>query len=247
MSERKIVVPGEIIIQGSEFLPGDGARREGDEVVASRYGLSEISDKHVRVIPLSGTYEPRKGNAIIGTVTNITYRGWLIEYGSSNEGFLAVSEVPRYIGKGELQDHFDFGDVVFCKVWGTDGGNLDLSVKMRGFGKLNGGQLMKVNPNKVPRIIGKDGSMVHLIRNATGADITVGQNGIIWMRADKIEDELTTKKIIEFICENSFITGLTEKVEEFIRNLGIEIQLDKRDIEIVEENTDEENFKEEEE
>jgi len=38
MSERKIVVPGETIIQGSEFLPGDGARREGTDVVASRYG-----------------------------------------------------------------------------------------------------------------------------------------------------------------------------------------------------------------
>lgn len=246
MSERKIVVPGETIIQGSEFLPGDGSRREGEDVVASRYGLAEIKDKQIRVIPLSGTYEARRGNAIIGTVTNITFRGWIIDYGSSNDGFLAVSEVPRYIGKGELQDHFNFGDVVFCKVWGADGGNLDLSVKMRGFGKLQGGQLMDVNPNKVPRIIGKEGSMVNLIKNATGANITVGQNGVVWMKADKIEDELNAKKIIEFICENSFVAGLTEKVEAFIKELGIESTPAKGKVEIVEENTDveEENVEE---
>jgi len=93
---------------------------------------------------------------------------------------------------------------------------------MRGFGKLTGGQLMNVNPNKVPRIIGKEGSMVNLIKNATGCNITVGQNGVVWMKADKIKDELNTRKIIEFICENSFIGGLTDKVEEFIKSLGIE-------------------------
>ena len=235
MSERKIVVPGETIVQGSEFLPGEGTRREGDKVVAGKYGLAEISDKLIKIIPLSGPYEPRRGNAIIGTVMDITFRGWLIDYGNSNNGFLSVSEVPRYIGKGELEEHFTFGDVIFCKVWGANGGNIDLSVKMRGFGKLIGGQLMKVNPHKVPRIIGKEGSMVNLIKNATDTNITVGQNGFVWIKSEKIENELNAKKIIEFICENSYIQGLTVKVEEFVKELGIS---NKGSVEIVEENTD---------
>jgi exosome complex component RRP4 len=229
MEERKIVVPGETIIQGDDFLPGDGTRREGNNILASRYGLTEVSDRLVRVIPISGTYVPRRGNAIIGVVTNINYRGWLIDYGGANEGFLNVAEVPRYIGKGELRDHFDFGDVVFAKIWGTDGGNLDLSVKLRGFGKLVGGQLMKVNPNKVPRIIGKDGSMVNMIKDSTGCNITVGQNGIVWLRAEKIDDEINARKIVEFICENSTVPGLTEKVESFIKkDLKLEVKIRER-------------------
>jgi exosome complex component RRP4 len=216
MEERKIVVPGETIIQGDEFLPGDGTRREEKDIVASRFGLADISDRLVRVIPLSGVYAPRRGNVVIGQIVGITFKGWNVDFGSHSNGFLNVAEVPRYIGKGELRDFLDFGDVVCAKVFGTEGNSVDLSIKFRGFGKIDGGQLITVNPNKVPRIIGKEGSMVSLIKEAAECDITVGQNGIIWVAADKIENELNAKKIIEFICENSYLAGLTEKVEGFI-------------------------------
>lgn len=229
MDGRKIVVPGETIVQGNEFLPGDGARREGQNILASRYGLAETSNKLVRVIPLSGAYVPKRGDVLIGTVASINFKGWLIDYGGSNEGFLNVSEVPRYIGKGELRDNFDFGDVLYVSVWGTDGGNLDLSVKDRGFGKLDNGQLIKVNPNKVPRIIGKEGSMIKLIIDATDCEVIVAHNGVVWVSSDKMQNETNAKKIVEFVCENSYIYGLTEKVEDYIKNeLKLEVKVRER-------------------
>lgn len=220
MEERKIIVPGETIVSGEEFLPGDGTRREGNDLVAGRYGLADISDRLVRVIPLSGAYAPRRGNAIIGEIIGVTFNGWLIDFGGASNAFLPVSEVPKYINKGELREHFDFGDTIVAKVWSTDGKGIDLSVKMRGFGKLNGGMLMKINPNKVPRIIGKEGSMVNMIKEATQCDITVGQNGIVWIRGELIDNEIKTRKLIEFICENSFVRGLTEQVEKHIKEMN---------------------------
>ena len=44
-------------------------------------------------------------------------------------------------------------------------------MKMRGFGKLEGGMIISVNPHKVPRIIGKEGSMVKMIKDSTGCII----------------------------------------------------------------------------
>jgi exosome complex component RRP4 len=219
MEERKIVVPGEIITKGDDFLPGDGTRREQEEIVSSRYGLVDLSDRMVRVIPLSGGYAPRRGNTIIGQVVNITFRGWVIDFDGHFNGFLPLTEVPRFINKGELRDYLDFGDVICAKIVGSDDTSLDLSIKLRGFGKIEGGQLMRVNPNKVPRIIGKEGSMVNLIKSATDTSIEVGQNGIVWLYGKKIEDELKAKRVIEFICENSFISGLTEKVEDYLKSL----------------------------
>ena len=213
-----MVVPGETIITGSEFLPGDGTRREDDDIVANKYGLADVSDKLIKIIPLSGGYTPRRGNGIIGTVTNVTFRGWVIDFGAHNTGFLQVSEVPKYINRGELQEYLDFGDVVSANVFGTDGNHVDLSLKVRGFGKLEGGQLIEINPNKVPRVIGKEGSMVNIIKAATDSEITIGQNGVVWIKSASVENELNAKKIIEFICENSFISGLTEKVQEYIKN-----------------------------
>jgi len=220
MEERKIVVPGETIISGEEFLPGDGTRREEKDIVAGRFGLADVSDKLIRIIPLSGVYIPRRGNTLIGEISDITFNGWIIDFGGSVNGFLPVAEVPKYINKGELREFLDFGDVVVAKVGNADGGrSIDLTIKLRGLGKLSEGMIIKVNPNKVPRIIGKEGSMVNMIKEASGVEITVGQNGWIWVRGKKIDDELKTKKIIDYVCENSFIGGLTDKVGAFIKKL----------------------------
>lgn len=217
--ERKIVVPGEIIIEGKEFLPGDFARREGDFIIANRYGLAEINGRLVKIIPLSGVYLPRRGNDIIGHVSSINYKGWIIDFDGHYNGFLSLNEVPKFINKGELRDYLDYGEVVYAKIIEVEGSNAELSIKFKGFGKLSGGQLTFVNAFKIPRIIGKEGSMISLIKKLTKTQIIAGQNGVIWIKGEEIEDEIKAKKIIKFIEENSFVSGLTETVEKFAREL----------------------------
>jgi exosome complex component RRP4 len=82
-------------------------------------------------------------------------------------------------------------------------------------GKLGRGIIMQINPNKVPRIIGKEGSMISLIKDETKCRITVGQNGIIWIGGDKVEDELFAKKAIMYIAENSLMSGLTDEMKNW--------------------------------
>jgi len=221
-SNRKIITPGETIVKGEEFLPGEGTRREKEDIVASRYGLTDISEKLVRVIPLSGVYTPRRGNVIIGEVVDITFNGWLIDFGGSNNGFLSIMECPRFINKDELQETFDFGDLIVAKVMGVKAKGIDLTVRIRGLGKLEEGSVIKINPNKVPRVIGKEGSMVNVIKDAAGCEITVGQNGLIWVSSNSIDNEIKARKIVGFICENSYTEGLTDKVKEFASKLGEE-------------------------
>ena len=238
--ERQLVIPGETIATGKEFLPGDGAYRDGEEVVANRFGILSKFEKQIKVVPVSGAYYPRKGNTIIGTIVDITFNGWLIDFGGAQNAFLPVAEVPRYINRNEMKEFLDFGESVVVKVWDVKSRGVDLSMKMRGFGKIEGGMIISVNPNKVPRIIGKEGSMVKLIRSATGANLTVGQNGKVWISADSIEKEVQTKKIVEFIDENAIFHGLTEKVENFIKEIGLTVSTSEtsKEVEVVEENTD---------
>jgi len=237
-TKRQIVVPGETIVTGNEFLPGDGAYRDGEEVVASRYGIVTIFEKHVRVVPVSGAYYPRRGNTIIATVVDITFNGWLLDFGGAQNAFLPVSEVPRYVNKNEMAEFLDFGETVIVKVWDVKSRGVDASMKMRGFGKIDGGMIISIGPNKVPRVIGREGSMVKMIKAATGCDVTVGQNGKVWISGKDTGMEVATRKIVEFIADNATIAGLTEKVESFIKELGLESEFP---VEIVEENTDGEN------
>lgn len=214
-NQRQVVIPGEIIASGEDFLPGEWTEKRGNDIVSMIYGLSENQNKLMKVIPLSGVYDARRGNVIIGRVENLTFNGWIIDIGSAMNGFLSVVEVPRYVNKNDISEVMDIGDMVVAKVWSVKRKGIDLSLKSRGLGKLEGGMIIKINPKKVPRVIGKEGSMISLVKNETNCNITVGQNGFIWIKGDKIEDELLAKKAIMFIADKSYVSGLTEKVEEW--------------------------------
>ena len=213
--ERKIVIPGEVIVKGENYLPGEGTEKRGDEIVTTRYGLAEESNRLVKVIALSGIYQPRRGNIVIGKVENITFYGWVIDLDSPEGAFLPLQEVPKYVDKDRLSDLLDIEDMIVAKIIGVTNRGIDLTIKSRGLGKIDEGIIIKINSNKVPRIIGKEGSMINLIKKESGCNITVGQNGLIWIKGDKIEDELLVKRAIMFVNEKSFTSGLTEEIKEW--------------------------------
>jgi exosome complex component RRP4 len=212
---RKIVIPGEVIEKGSNFLPGEGTEKKGEEIIALKYGLAEESNRLVKVIPLAGTYIPRGGNVVIGKVEMITFNGWVIDIGTAENGFLSLSEVPGYVNKKGLEDVMGIGDMVVAKIWNMNKRGIDLSIKSRGLGKIDDGMIIQVNSNKVPRVIGKEGSMVKLIKDETGCSITVGQNGFIWLKGENVEKELLAKEAIMFVTEKSFVSGLTEEIKKW--------------------------------
>ena len=213
--ERKIVIPGEVIAKGEDYLPGEGTEKRGDEIVTTRYGLAEESNRLIKVIALSGIYQPRRGNVVIGKVENITFYGWVIDLDCPEHAFLPLQEVPKYIDNNRLNELLDIEDMVVAKIIGVTSRGIDLTIKSRGLGRIDEGIILKINSNKVPRIIGKEGSMINLMKKESGCNITVGQNGLIWIKGDKIEDELLVKKAIMFVCEKSFTSGLTEEMNKW--------------------------------
>lgn len=214
--ERKIVVPGEILASGANYLPGENAKMEGKDIIATRYGLEDIEGRIVKVIPLSGVYLPRRGNIVVGKVTEITFNGWLIDINCPYPAFLPIMECRGFVNKrDDLSFIYNFDDLIVSKVISVKAKGVDLTMRDRGLFKLKDGITIEVNSNKVPRIIGKKGSMINLIKENTGCDIIVGQNGIIWIKGEAVESELLAKEAINLIVEKSFSEGLTEKIKEF--------------------------------
>ena len=213
--KRKIVIPGEIIVKGEDYLPSEGARREGDNIVASRFGLAEEAGRVVKVISISGAFIPRRGNVVIGRVIDITFYGWLIDIDCASSGFLPVEESPRFIRKEEMSSFLAIGDVVAAKIWSVKPKCIDVILKGKGLGKLEGGFIFRVIPSRVPRVIGREGSMINLIKEKTGCNVTVGQNGWIWIKGPNTDSEIKARKAIEFIVDKVHVEGLTDKVEEW--------------------------------
>jgi len=218
--KREIVIPGEIIGSGDDFLPGDWTVKQGKDIVATRYGIIEKQDRLIKVIPISGVYIPRGGNTVIGEIKDINFNGWQVEIGGPYGAFLMLRECPGFIEESEMENVYGVGDLIVTKIFNVKRTSVDLTMKSRdgGLGKIRDGLIIKVNPHRVPRIIGKEGSMIHLIKEATGCSITVGQNGLIWIKGDNVDSRLYAKHAIEFIVENTIVGGLTEKVEAWLKD-----------------------------
>ncbi len=214
--ERRLVIPGETIVEGDDYLPGDFTTKDGKEVIANRYGLSEINGRVVKIIPISGVFEPRRGNNVIGRVEDINFSGWSMYIGGPYSAFLPLSECPRFINRNNIEEFANIGDILNVKIWSVKRGGVDLTLKSRGLGKLEGGRLIRINPHKVPRVIGKEGSMINLIKNGTKTEITVGQNGFIWLKGET-EGENKAEQAINIIETEASSDGLTDKVEKFLK------------------------------
>lgn len=214
-SKRIVVIPGEVIAEGEDYLPGEGTRRDGANVVATKFGLAEISGRVIKLIPIFGAFVPRRGNVVVGRVTNIMHSGWTVDIDSASDAFVPIEESPRFINRNEMDQYLAIGDVLAAKIWSVKGRGIDLTLKGKGLGKLEDGFIFRIIPSRVPRVIGREGSMVNLIKEKTGCNITIGQNGWIWISGPSTDAEIRARKAVELIADKVHLGGLTEMMESW--------------------------------
>lgn len=233
IKDKDVVVPGEKVAEGMDYLPAAGTYRQGDNILASRLGLANVDGRAIKIIPLSGRYIPKRGDTIIGKIHEILMSGWRIDLNSAYSAVMNVRDATSdFIPKGaDLTKYFNFGEYVICKITNVTSQKLvDVTMKGPGLRKLHGGRIIYVNTNKVPRIIGKKGSMVSMVKQATGCKIIVGQNGLVWINGEDPKLELVAVKAIKKINKEAHLSGLTDKIKEFLEKetgTKIEIQEDK--------------------
>jgi exosome complex component RRP4 len=214
--EKEIVVPGDIIATGMDFIPGMGTFREGENVIASKLGIVNISGSLIKLVPLSGRYFPKLGDVIICKVIDVSMNGWRVDTNSAYSAMLSMKDASsRFISRGaDLTRYFKVGEYVMTKIINVTSQRLvDITMKGPGLRKLTGGIVISANSSKVPRIIGKNGSMVTMVKRATNCNIAVGQNGLIWIQGSPA-DQVRAIAAIRKIEEEAHISGLTERMEK---------------------------------
>ncbi|MFQ5648266.1 MAG: KH domain-containing protein, partial [Candidatus Aenigmatarchaeota archaeon] len=158
---------------------------------------------------------PRVGDMVIAQVVDIQSNGWVLEIGAPHDAFMPLSGVREYIDttKTALSSVYAMDDVLYAKVNSAQGDSIHLSMQDPRARKLRGGRIVKINPAKVPRLIGKAGSMVSMIKNKTDCKINIGQNGLVWFEGGKEELVL---KAIEMVEEKAYTDGLTDKISKLL-------------------------------
>ena len=211
VENKDLVIPGQVLAD-DEYYSGRGTFKENGKVCSSLMGLVSLRNKKIRVIPLKSKYVPKKGDVVIGKINDVRFSMWDVDINSPYSGILPAFEVFGR-EKKELNKVYDVGDVLFLRVVDVDEiKKAKLGLKGRGMGKFKGGIIVDIAPTKVPRLIGKKGSMINMIKDKTNCKIVVGQNGLVWVKGDEDMEQLT-KNIIHLIEAEAHTSGLTNKIK----------------------------------
>ena len=211
VENKDLVIPGQILAD-DEYYSGRGTFKENGKVCSSLMGRVSLRNKKLRVIPLKSKYVPKKGDVVIGKINDVRFSMWEVDINSPYSGILPAFEVFGR-EKKELNKVYDVGDVLFLRVVDVDEiKKAKLGLKGRGMGKFKGGIIVDIAPTKVPRLIGKKGSMINMIKDKTNCKIVVGQNGLVWVKGDEDMEQLT-KNIIHLIEAEAHTSGLTNKIK----------------------------------
>ncbi|TRO46254.1 RNA-binding protein [Candidatus Bathyarchaeota archaeon] len=217
--KKQLVVPGDLLAEG-DYVSGDSTYKKNGKIYANRLGLVDYNGKIVHVVALKAFYVPAPGDLVIGKIVETTPGGWVIDIKAPHLARLRASDVVERSFKPETTDLpsiFDVGDLIITKVIDYDRTRDPiLTVREPGLGKIMRGQLIEVTPTKIPRVIGRQGSMVGMIKKETGCQLTIGQNGWILISGRSPEDERLAIMALRKIEAESHTSGLTDRVTEMI-------------------------------
>jgi exosome complex component RRP4 len=214
-SPREIVVPGELLATDVRKA-GPGTFIDDGKVFAAQLGIKHVRPDQISVVPLSGQYMPMRGDLVVGKIVDIGASNWLVDINSPYPAPLHVTEVPWRVEFGETSKFMSVGDIVLLAVVDVnESKKITVSMKDHGLRKLTGGMVIDVSPSKVPRVIGRNGSMIQMLKNFTGCRIYVGQNGRIWIDGD-LDNIVRAVQAIKMIEDEAHSLGLTEKVKRYL-------------------------------
>ncbi len=222
VKNRQIVVPGELIADTNKYRVEGKIYSFNKKFYSKVLGVTFVDDekKTIRVLPLKGKYIPSVGDIVVGKVIEVGLTNWTVDINSPYPAILQVTEVfskPTQISRTELAKILDIGDVIIAKVISFDFARDPLlTIKESKLGKISKGKIVEISPSKVPRIIGKKGSMINMIKSMLDVDIIVGKNGrVVVIGKDPLREEIAVLAIKK-IEKEAHTTGLTDRVKMFI-------------------------------
>ncbi len=231
---REVVVPGEVLTEDvTNFLPGRGTilNKDRNKIISLNIGLKQIKKNYINVIPLRGFYTPRPGDKIIALIVDKNPVKYKCDINAKDFGQLKPKNTIKKGrtrgfrgGAGPVREDvstekFDIGDILVVKVLSADRLNKpELTTVGKYLGKKSGGIIITIDPPKIPRVIGRNGSMIKMLKNLTNCNIFVTQNGRIWLKGVDIAHERLLIESVRKIASEAHTVGLTDRMQEYIIN-----------------------------
>src|SRR5215208_5824063 len=214
--KRKYVIPGDKIVDGN-FRPSMNVIRVGNSIFSTRIGIAETGRDGIKVIPLSGVYIPRVNDVVIGKIVDRSSLSWDVDINSCFSAHLPAQDVfgrDFSPARDDMNRELATGDLITARIIAFDRTRDPmLTIQDRDLGKIPRGESMKISATRVPRLIGKRGSMIQTIEQATQTRILIGQNGVIVVTGRSPEGIGLAVKAIKMVEDEAHTSNLTQRIK----------------------------------
>jgi len=223
MSESQFVLPGDVIVTG-DYRPEQNVILDGNRLMSTAVGFSEIEDNSVTVAPLTGLYTPKTDDLVIGKIVSHNALSWEVDINSYYPGILTAFDIfgkDYSASRDDLSLKLNTCDVILARIANIGSRDPLLTIIGENLGKIDSGELVKISPAKIPCLLGKHKSMIQSIEASTNATITVGQNGLIVVSCDETNGLLKALAAIRMVDEQAHLVNLTDKVKKMLESNGV--------------------------
>ncbi|MHC1592531.1 MAG: exosome complex RNA-binding protein Rrp4 [Methermicoccaceae archaeon] len=210
----RVVIPGEQLSEDVRQAE-EGTYVADGNVHSQLYGMVHDAEG-IRVIPFKGKYIPSEGDVLVGVISEIMSFGWIVDIASPYDSLLHIAEYPRRIDASEMDRYLSVGDCIVVVVKEVSPSfHVSLELKDGSAKTLKGGRLVEISHTKVPRLIGRKGSMITMLQEETGCSLHVAQNGRVWITGPSKWIPIVAD-LVFMIEEQAHTSGLTDRVFEKI-------------------------------
>ncbi len=211
-SEHEVVLPGQLLSDNRK-RSGEGTYTFDGKIYASQVGFAMIKNNKVVVTPFKGAYKPMPGDRVIGIISDVKPNGFEVDLGRHLTGIIRIPDREEV-----ASINLKVGDVIYAKIKdaGLSGVVIERGTRIK---KIESGLLIQLHPAKIPRLIGRRGSMINMIKKLTGCEILVGKNGFIVINGPSPKSEFAVMKAVKMIEEEAHTSGLTERIEKYLKEL----------------------------
>lgn len=214
--KRKYVIPGDKIVDGN-FRPLMNVIRIGDSIISTRIGIAEAGRDGIKVIPLSGVYIPRVNDIVIGKIIDRSSLSWDVDINSCFSAHLPAQDVfgrDFSPARDDMNRELATGDLITARIMAFDRTRDPMvTIQDRDLGKIPRGESLKISATRVPRLIGKRGSMIQTIEQATQTRVLIGQNGIVVVTGRSPEGIELAVKAIKMVEDEAHTSNLTQRIK----------------------------------
>ncbi len=198
---RHFVFPGEMILNSPSEL--NYTYIKDDKTYSKILGLFDESSNSL--IPLKSIWQPRLNDKVIGVISSKGRNGsYDLEINQYIKGVLLTDRRDR--------QRYYIGDIVEGTVKEIERRKTVILEKPM---LLKNGILMKINTAKIPRLMGKENTMINELTDLTDTKIAVGKNGYVWIMG---ENKNRAIEAILRIDREAHVPGLTNRIKDMLEN-----------------------------